>query len=50
MSDENKKLVPEGWKRIEVERKRGATVGKIDVYIYSPDGKCFRSKKKFKNT
>lgn len=44
--DRGEKLVPDGWKRVEVERKKGATIGKIDVYIYSPDGSVFRSKKK----
>lgn len=39
------KLVPEGWKRVEIERKRGATIDKRDVYIYSPNGTYFRSRK-----
>lgn len=39
-------MVPEGWKKVEIERKRGATVGKRDVYIYSPNGTYFRSRKK----
>lgn len=45
MSLNNNKLVPDGWKRTEIVRKKGVTAGKIDTYIYSPNGKCFRSRK-----
>lgn len=34
-----------GWKREKVIRKKGLSKGKIDVYIKSPRGKMFRSKK-----
>lgn len=30
------KLVSEGWKRVEIERKRGATVGKRDAIFILP--------------
>ncbi|KAL5003944.1 hypothetical protein ScPMuIL_017400 [Solemya velum] len=36
--------LPSGWKREEVVRKSGLSVGKTDVYYYSPDGKKVRSK------
>ncbi|XP_069138386.1 methyl-CpG-binding domain protein 3-like isoform X2 [Argopecten irradians] len=36
--------LPSGWKREEVVRKSGLSVGKTDVYYYSPDGKKIRSK------
>lgn len=41
----NENNVPKGWKRDEVIRKRGVNKGKIDIYITSPKGKVFRSKK-----
>lgn len=42
---EEVKLIPPGWKRKEVVRKKGMSAGKIDVCIYSPNGKKFRSKR-----
>lgn len=37
--------LPKGWKISQVTRKKGLSKGKIDVYVYSPNGKIFRSKK-----
>jgi methyl-CpG-binding domain protein 2 len=37
--------LPPGWKRQEIIRKKGVHAGKIDIYITSPRGKSFRSKK-----
>lgn len=37
--------IPSGWKRQEVVRKKGLNAGKVDIYITSPGGKTFRSKK-----
>ncbi|KAG8303586.1 regulation of retrograde dense core granule transport [Homalodisca vitripennis] len=45
MSSKTVKLVPEGWKRKEIIRKKGISAGKVDVYIYSPKGRIFRSRK-----
>uniref|UniRef100_A0A1B6LVU4 Ubiquitin-like protease family profile domain-containing protein n=1 Tax=Graphocephala atropunctata TaxID=36148 RepID=A0A1B6LVU4_9HEMI len=45
MTLQNKQLVPPGWSRKEVMRKKGLSVGTVDVYISSPTGKLFRSKK-----
>lgn len=44
-TDENCCKVPKGWIREEVIRKNGVNKGKIDIYIKSPRGKIFRSKK-----
>lgn len=44
-NNNNEKALPKGWKREEVIRKKGFSQGKIDVYIKSPKGKIFRSKK-----
>lgn len=38
-------LLPTGWKRKETVRKTGVNAGKVDIYITSPGGKSFRSKK-----
>lgn len=37
--------IPKGWVREEVVRKNGVNKGKIDIYVKSPKGKIFRSKK-----
>lgn len=37
--------LPKGWKRLEVVRKNGINAGKVDIYVTSPGGKSFRSKK-----
>jgi RNase P subunit RPR2 len=37
--------IPTGWKRQEVVRKTGVNAGKIDIYITSPGGRTFRSKR-----
>lgn len=39
----------DGWKRVEVTRKNGVYAGKADIYIFSPDGNKFRSKKELIN-
>ncbi|EEB10640.1 conserved hypothetical protein [Pediculus humanus corporis] len=39
----------DGWKRVEVTRKNGVYAGKADIYIFSPDGNKFRSKKELVN-
>jgi hypothetical protein len=36
--------LPRGWIREEVSRRSGLTVGRTDVYYYSPTGKRARSK------
>ena len=36
--------LPRGWIREEVSRRSGLTVGRTDVYYYSPTGKKLRSK------
>ena len=36
--------LPRGWIREEVSRRSGLSVGRTDVYYYSPSGKKFRSK------
>lgn len=41
--------LPKGWKREEVKRKRGVHKGKLDIYITSPRGKIFRSRKELEN-
>lgn len=42
-------LLKDGWKRVEVLRKKGVYAGKADIYIFSPDGIKFRSKKELVN-
>lgn len=41
--------IPKGWQRKEVVRKSGQHKGKIDIYVISPRGKTFRSKKELSN-
>ena len=36
--------LPKGWMREAVIRKKGRSVGKNDVYYYTPDGKKIRTK------
>lgn len=38
--------LPVGWKRYEKTRAKGATAGRVDVYVSSPNGHIFSSKKK----
>ena len=33
-----------GWQKVVIQRKRGKTKGKFDVYIISPEGRKFRSR------
>lgn len=42
-------MVPDRWKRIEKVRKNVKTAGSIDVNIYDPEGRVFRSKKELVN-
>ena len=42
-------VLKDGWKRVEVTRKKGVYAGKADIYIFSPDGNKFRSKKELVN-
>lgn len=44
-SEVNCPSLPKRWKRETVERKRGKFAGKVDIYVTSPNGKIFRSKK-----
>ncbi|XP_067683662.1 uncharacterized protein [Haliotis asinina] len=41
---EEEQLLPNGWTKRVVQRLSGKSAGKFDCYIYSPDGKKFRSK------
>ncbi|XP_046339986.2 uncharacterized protein LOC124121069 [Haliotis rufescens] len=41
---EEEQLLPNGWSKRVVQRLSGKSAGKFDCYIYSPDGKKFRSK------
>jgi methyl-CpG-binding domain protein 4 len=41
--------LPKGWSRKAVKRLQGRTEGKFDIYVYSPDGKKFRSKNEIRN-
>ncbi|CAN0106066.1 unnamed protein product [Lampetra fluviatilis] len=36
--------MPEGWRRLVMQRQAGETAGRYDVYIFSPSGKKFRSR------
>lgn len=36
--------LPKGWSRQVVKRLQGRSEGKLDIYVYSPEGKKFRSK------
>ena len=43
------KTLPQGWARRLKQRKHGKQSGRWDVYIYSPCGVKFASKKKLKS-
>jgi len=45
MSSEKVMELPQGWKKVEKIRNKGK---RIDVYIFSPDGKRFRSRSQLK--
>lgn len=45
----NERELPVGWKRYEKIRENGATAGRVDVYVSSPNGHIFGSKKKFEH-
>nr|XP_032827551.1 methyl-CpG-binding domain protein 4 isoform X2 [Petromyzon marinus] len=36
--------MPEGWRRLVMQRQAGETAGRYDVYIFSPSGRKFRSR------
>jgi sentrin-specific protease 8 len=38
-------VLPKGWKREEHIRRKGLSIGKVDISIKSPNGTVFRSKK-----
>lgn len=45
----NERELPVGWKRYEKIRENGATAGRVDVYVSSPNGLIFGSKKKLEH-
>jgi type II secretory pathway pseudopilin PulG len=43
-SNDKANLLPDGWRREQAKRTRGASSDKPEIYIFSKDGKRFRSK------
>lgn len=43
MNESNCRKLPKGWTREEVTRIKGLNKGQINIYVYSPKEKIFRS-------